>query len=48
MKKKIADDWYSNVGTLQVIKSIKLKLTFHGKYKWIQKSLSENFTLEVT
>jgi len=48
MKKKIADDLYSNVGTFQVIESVKLKLTFHRKYKWIQKSLLENFTLEVT
>jgi hypothetical protein len=48
MKKKIADDLYSIVGTVQMIKSVKLKLTCHGKYKWIQKSLLENFTLEVT
>jgi hypothetical protein len=48
MKKKIADDLYSNAGTVQVMKYVKLKLTCHGRYKWIQKSLLENFTLEVT
>jgi len=35
MKKKIADDLYSNVGTVQVTKTVRLKLTCHGKYKWI-------------
>jgi len=35
MRKKIADDLCSDVGTVQMIKTVKLKLTCHGIYKWI-------------